>query len=469
MDKRRKQSNALQYALILVLAVAIAAILLHLTSWSDLTISASFDPDPTVTRSPLMGFAPDARNIRQCEQSDLVFILLRWADWEPEEGVFDTTYLESRFNTKRWKQEHKHAVLRFVCDIPGDSDHMDIPQWLYDQTRGGVRYHTELGMGYSPDYANARFRESHGKALQKLGEYCSKDNLVAFVELGSVGHWGEWHVEGSSGRSLMPDAEICGEYVQTYVESFPNAKLLMRRNYETAVSEKLGFYNDMTGNVPATETWLEWMRSGGTQKTVGSPMELQPVENLGRESPVGGEFASNVAMADILGENFGELLSAVTASGATFLGPNVPDLLDESTAAARDSILRRMGYRIYVRELQMQYSFVSRKLNISLTWTNSGNAGFFFDWPVTLYLYDADQNPVYWEELDLDLRDLNARDKLTVETQVALDETLRNEFYLGIGITDYSGSIRLPLAYDMGKNPLYIGDTQILYHYKGEK
>ena len=250
--------------------------------------------------------------------------------------------------------------------------------------------------------------------------------------------------------------------------SVANAKLLMRRNYEIAVSEQLGFYNDMFGNLPATEEWLTWLRSGGSQETAGLPLTLQPVEQPGRTAPVGGELASDVPMEDVLGESFGELLSSLTASGVTFLGPNVPDLCDARIAGALDSVLRRMGYRIYVSELQMQYSFVSRKLNISLTWTNSGNAGFFFDWPVTLYLYDANHEPVYWEELDLDLRELNARDRLTVQTQVSLDEALRDEFYLGIGITDYSGSIRLPLAYDMGEDPLYIGDTQILYHYQKE-
>lgn len=466
MDKRRKQNTALPYLLIVLLAVSILAILLHLSSWSDLTVSVSFDPDPTVTRSPLMGFAPDARNIRQCEQCDLVFISLRWADWEPEEGVYDIEHLESRFSLERWRQEGKHAVLRFVCDVPGEQEHLDIPQWLYEQTHGGTRYDTELGKGYSPDYANERFREAHKKAVQKLGEYCNRDGFVAFVELGSVGHWGEWHASDGRGRSLMPDAEICAEYVQVYVESFANAKLLMRRNYETAVEEKLGFYNDMTGNLLATEEWLEWIRSGGTQETSGRPLTLQPVETLGKDAPVGGEFESDVPAEELFGESFGEILSSLSASKPTFLGPNIPDLLDESTGMERNSMLRRIGYRIYVSELQMQYSFVSRKLDVSLTWKNWGNAGFFFDWPVTLYLYDADRNPVYWEGLELDLRDLNVQDKLTVKAQVPLNDTLRDEFYLGISITDYSGSIPVHLAYDMGKDPLYIGDTQILYHYK---
>ena len=465
MAKRKKRGLIFQIVLIAVLATAIAAILLRMASWSNLTVSTSFDLDPTITRSPLMGFAPDARDTDQCEESDLVFLLVRWADWEPEEGVFDTQGLEARFHIDRWKQENKHAVLRFVCDIPGESDHLDIPEWLYEQTQDGAHYDTALGMGYSPNYANARFRAAHDNALQKLGEYCNQDGFVAFVELGSLGHWGEWHAQDGSGRSLLPDAEVCEDYLRTYVDCFSNARLLARRNYAAAAEEQMGYYNDMTGNLPATEEWLGWMQNGGSQKTSRRPLELAPVQNLGRETPVGGEFASDVAMEEILGASFGEVLSSVTDSGITFLGPNVPDLSDESAALARASILRRMGYRIYVTELQMQYDFASRKLSVTLTWTNAGNAGFFFDWPVTLYLYDAEQTPVYWETLDLDLRDLNTQETILLETQVPMDETLKEDFYLGISITDYTGSIRVPLAYDMGKEPLYIGDTQILYHY----
>lgn len=466
-NTRKKRSLLLQYALILVLATAIAVIVLRMVRWTSLAVSTSFDLDPTITRSPLMGFAPDARNVSQCEESDLVFILLRWADWEPQQGVFDTEGLASRFHLDRWRQEHKHAVLRFVCDVPGEEDHLDIPEWLYAQTKGGTHYDTELGKGYSPDYANRHFLAAHQKALQKLGEYCNKDSFVTFVEVGSLGHWGEWH--GTSGRqSLMPDAEVCADYVRAYVDCFSNAQLLTRRNYEPAIDEGLGFYNDMVGNLPETEEWLSWIQKGGSQETSGRPLELVPVEGLGRKTPVGGEFASDVPMEEILGDSFGEVLSSITDSGLTFLGPNVPDLLDEDTRLARESILRRVGYRIYVSELQLQYDFASRMLNVTLTWTNAGNAGFFYDWPVTLYLYNADKTPVYWDNLPLDLRKLNTVDDLVLQTQVPMDDELRKEFYLGVSITDYSGAIRLPLAFDMGKEPLYIGDTQILYHYADE-
>ena len=30
--------------------------------------------------------------------------------------------------------------------------------------------------------------------MKALGEHYGKSDLVSYVELGSLGHWGEWHV-----------------------------------------------------------------------------------------------------------------------------------------------------------------------------------------------------------------------------------------------------------------------------------
>lgn len=465
MVNNRRRSLPLNYLLVIALTTAIIWILFYMMNQNALNITVSYKLDPTVMKNPLMGFAPDARNTAQCEQTDLVFILLRWADWEPARGVYDIDALESNYDILRWKEAHKHAVLRFVCDVPSQEDHLDIPEWLYEATGDGTHYDTELGKGYSPNYANQQFLDAHQKAIQNLAEYCNRDGFVAFVELGSLGHWGEWHALDADGRSLMPDSDICEAYIQTYVEHLENALLLTRRNYQSAVEECLGFYNDMTGNLEATAEWLDWMREGGSQATQGKPLEMVSIQDTGRQVPVGGEFASDIPMEEIMGEDIGEVLASITSAKMTFLGPNLPDLTDEENAVARDSILRRMGYRITPTELRARYSFSKKSLEIRLTMKNAGDAGFYFDWPVMLYVYDADKQPVYWETLALDLRNLNTHDELTVETTVPSIDEIKDEFYIGIAITDYSGKNNVHLAFDMGDDPLYIGNTQIIYHH----
>ena len=465
MDKQK--STLIQYVLILVLGILIAWLIHYIRSRSNLNIVTDFAPDTTYTDNPLMGYAPDAGNTAQCEKSNLVYLSLTWAQWEPREGVYDIEGFEKRCNIEKWKNEHKHAVLRFVCDIPGDSDHIDIPQWLYDRTANGVHYDNPIGKGYSPDYSDKVFMERHDAALKALADYCNRDHFVAFVELGSLGHWGEWHATGNNGETIMPGEDICTQYASRYSDDFINARLLMRRNYEIAVKAKMGFYNDMIGDTKSTDEWLEWMENGGSQHTSEEPLPLRRVPRLGWDQPVGGEFTSSIPMEEMLLDDIGTVLAEVSSSHMTFIGPKTPVLTDEKYALAAESVLRRMGYRIYVSGLKTRYDYSSNSIELQLTFNNAGNAGFYFDWPVTVYIYDGNKQQIFWEGLPLDLRDLNAGEAITVTSMVPATSDLRDEFYVGVAITDYSGEEYLKLAIDTGGQDEYIGDVQILYHHVG--
>lgn len=465
MDNGRKRSALLQYALALALAAAIAVIMFYVVNRLGLNAEVIFDPDPTVTRNPMTGFAPDAANKKACRNSDLVFILVRWADWEKEKGVYDVEALEKKYNITTWKQQKKHAVLRFVCDIPGEENHLDIPQWLYEEIHDGVHYDTSLGRGYSPNYANAQFQDAHRRAIKKLAEYCDRDGFVTFVELGSLGHWGEWHASDGR-RSIMPDADVCEAYISLYSDSFENALLLTRRPYQAALEEGMGVYNDMIGNLEDTEEWLGWLEKGGSQPTSGRPLTLSPIENRGMNAPVGGEFASDEPMEYYLGDRFGDVLASISASGITFIGPMTPNLTDEGTALARESILRRIGYRLYTSKMEINYDFSQNMLDIALTWENAGNAGFFFDWPVTVYVYDGQKQMVYWETIGLDLRDVNVGEIVVTNIRVPFADSIKDEFYFGVGITDYQGQERVYLSIDPDQMEERIDDIQILYHYE---
>ena len=469
MDKRKSKSTTAQYIAIPVLAIIIALMLLYIFMRSKLNTDITFAPDLTVTDNPLMGFAPDATNTELCEEANLVFIEISWKDFEKEDGVFDFEGIEKKYNISKWKSENKHAVLRFVCDIPGQYDHYDIPKWLYDKTGDGTHYDSELGKGYSPNYSNEVFKKYHKRAIEALAEYCNKDHFVSFVELGSIGHWGEWHAADANGKNLMPGADVCFEYATLYSENFVNACLLTRRNYDFSVDGNIGIYNDMVGAEEDTKEWLEWIKQGDIQETGGESLVLKKTE-LGKKFPVGGEFTSSVPMSQIMKKDLGDNLALISSSKMTFIGPMVPDLTSEEYAMACDSVLRRMGYRIYVSGLKTQYNFSSNEIKLTLKFQNAGNAGFFFDWPVTVHVYDKDLNEVYWEGLQVDLRQLNSVEEISSESNIPVSGDLMNEYYIGVSITDYDGNDRIILAIDQDDERVFVDNTQIIYHYKkGEK
>lgn len=79
---------------------------------------------------------------------------------------------------------------------------MDIPEWLYEKTdQAGTWYDVEFGKGFSPDYNKEQFIAYHRKAVEAMGEHWGQDGLISYIELGDLGHWGEWHVNYSCRNS----------------------------------------------------------------------------------------------------------------------------------------------------------------------------------------------------------------------------------------------------------------------------
>lgn len=70
--------------------------------------------------NPLMGYAPCAWEETIGEDISLLYMDITWAELEPEEGKYDWEKIERENQTDRWREEGKHLVLRFVCDIPGE-------------------------------------------------------------------------------------------------------------------------------------------------------------------------------------------------------------------------------------------------------------------------------------------------------------------------------------------------------------
>ena len=462
MIKKARKRSHIMCSIIPVLGCAAITLALCTAPLAALGETVTFTQTEEPLNNPLTGYAPNARDVTACADSQLVFILLTWASWEPTEGAYDIAGLEARYNIARWKAEGKHAVLRFVCDIPGGSEHLDIPKWLYDRTGDGVYYSNSYGKGYSPNYANAFLRERHAMAVQALAAYCNRDAFVSYVELGSLGHWGEWHTNTAQGVGPMPDAEVCRQYVQDYTTSFSNARLMTRRNYSIAVDEGLGVYNDMAGDTRATQLWLGWLKNGGSYKTEGKALNFTPVQRFWEYAPVGGELTSDRTMDELLGIYYSDTLATVEQGHMTFIGPNCPVWGAQNRPAAV-ALRERLGYRLYISELRTSYSLLGNSLNVYLTWNNVGLAPLYWDWPVTMYVYDGDGNPIYSETLaELKLSTLVPDKPITVLTQIPYTDTLEEGFQIGIGITSPDSRDHIRLAMESETYDNYI---QIIYTY----
>jgi len=162
------------------------------------TKTRTYAADDSAFPNAQIGYAPMI-DTAEAGDATLRYLELTWREAEPEEGVYAWEAISEKYDFASLREQGIHLVLRFACDVPGQETHLDIPDWLYAQTRDGSWYDTDYGKGYSPNYANALFRAAHHRVLCALAEFLGRDGFVSYVELGSLGHWGEWHIKSEDG------------------------------------------------------------------------------------------------------------------------------------------------------------------------------------------------------------------------------------------------------------------------------
>ncbi len=384
--------------------------------------------------NPFMGFAINAENDQAVGEYSLVYIDITFKELQPDNpDEFDFESIENENNIKSWKEQGKHAVLRFICDYPSDESHSDIPDWLMELTDDGTYYDTSYGMGYSPDYNNETFIYYHEQAIKALAEYFD-DGFVSYVQLGSLGHWGEWHIKQNEGLHDMPDEKIREEYISHYTSYFTNAKLLMRRPFNAVAKYNLGLYNDMFGSSEDTNEWLDWINYGG--KYSHTKNALSPVPDFWKFSPSGGELTSSIPMEDICGDGLEELLELMKQSHTTFIGPKTPVSLendDKIYKNATEKIMSLIGYRIGISEVSVIQALNSEDIKITLKWENNGIAPIYFDLPVSLYKKNTRGEFKKIKDIDIKLSEILPGEAVYSETVISADS---DNQILYIGISD---------------------------------
>jgi len=356
-----------------------------------LTVSVPYAASDAELVNPFIGNAVWANDTSDHPQPfTLVYASIIWADFEPEPGQYDFASFEQKNQFARWRAEGKRVILRFMLDVPSAKRHRDIPDWLYQAIdKDGTVYSIPYGRGFSPNYANPALILAHAEAVAALGARYGNDPFIAYVQLGSVGHWGEWHVHEDIGH--LPSETVLNQYVFPYIQAFPHTFLLMRRPFPIAAKYGLGLFNDSAGDLKSTETWLNWIANGGEYGTDEGAEELVPMANAWQTAPIGGELSTRLNREDQLLETLDQTLMLFERSHASWIGPgsfaDIPR--DCALQAALHTLNRRIGYRLRVSRCTVQENDHGEP-QVILLWENDGIAPFYFDWQPTLALVDTD-------------------------------------------------------------------------------
>lgn len=369
-----------------------------------------------VLTNPYMGWVPWASGTAHPQPFTMVYAPLLWRELEPvSRGYYDWAGFEKRNNFDFWSSRGVKIVIRFYLDQPTDKAHRDIPDWLHDILRAdkGTVYSTPIGRGFSPNYGDPVLIAEHGRVIAALGARYAADSRVAFIELGSLGHWGEWHCwpyaptdGGPSGA--FPVLPVSDQYVQHYIDAFPVDRLLMRRGYRKAKDWQFGLYNDMFGDKASLDSpgwgWL-WGINNGYSDDLGQTQPAMP--EFWKHGPSGGEFANGDPQYYLTDHRIKETQQAARTSHTSWLGPSSPaDMAAGCPEQANiDALMKTLGYRfVLVSETHPGFVAAGKPLTVTMNWQNKGVAPFYFRWPLELSLADPTGAIVARTITDADIR-----------------------------------------------------------------
>lgn len=410
-----------------------------------------------VLNNPYIGLVPSAGYMDFPLPYRMVYKVLTWAELEPEAGRYAFEEIERKYRMNEFYTSRRASfILRVVMDVPGRTPHKDIPEWLYKAIDGdGVWYNVpELGQGFSPAYTNETLLIRHRQLLQAMGARYNRDPRVAFLALGSLGHWGEWHTHSGKDVSIpFPPLAVSDRYVQHYVEHFPDKKLMMRRPHPVAELHGMGLYNDMFGSTRATGEFINWFENGYRSTLAGA--ELPGMPDFWKFGPSGGEFGNAGIDGEYFGRRFDEVIAMTRRSHLSWVGPSTGiERLPANQQHQLRTFLNTMGYRYVLRSAAVpEAAAAGSNAKVTLALDNVGAAPFYYDWKLELSLLDDEGHVLLSHEANADIRQLLPGSH-RLELELPLPRWLPQARYgLGFAILDpHTGQPGVELAIE-GKRP----------------
>ena len=278
-----------------------------------------------------------------------------------------------------------------------------------------------------PDWNSAAFISGATQLIRELGSRYNGHRNVAFVEIGLVGDWGEWHLgsfpycdlDWNRNRVRRPSEDLRRKIIDEYVSAFPDTQLLMLSDdvesllYALSQNTRIpiGIRRDSWGSAQFNNSSLvtQWVFSddasvGGKCRMFGrllSP-ELRPlIFERWKKAPVvvesfGGQFARALPPSKLVDQVRNCKVSLIANGSWGGAWSNLPGLYQAAILDAGS----QAGFHYAVSRTAV--NSVGTKFELQTWWSNLGTAPTYEDWDVFVRVFDV-RSQIYVAHLPLSL------------------------------------------------------------------
>jgi hypothetical protein len=341
-----------------------------------------------------------------------------WDQLEPEEGKINYALIDS--SIEKCIRNGQQLNFRVMCQ----NEDMKVPQWALD---AGVA---------SPFYDNPVFIEKQINLIKALGERYDGNPAVCFVDIGTVGQWGEWHVDPEAknpNKIKYPSEVTVKRIIDAYFLSFKKTPLVSliafktKYGFEYGTSKGAGWRADCWGDMDS----LGWNHMKGVYPQA---IEGAKAHDSWKNGPIAFETCWTMSEWYKRGWDLDYILNKALEWHATGVN-NGSESIPESWYPKVKEFEKKLGYRLVLSELS--YPSEAKKgetMEWATSWHNRGVAPVYNQYEVAVQLVSK----------------ANASNKVVVATDIDLKKLMP-------GSTDLKAAISLPGHLETGDYDVEIG------------
>ena len=316
--------------------------------------------------------ATNDKNLPSWVPSTVHYARWGWGTLEPEKGSIDYDFLDGVL--KETHEAGQKLAFRAMCcsSYPRRPYH---PDWLPDI--GGKVVVTRYGDGPElevPVLDDPPVLAAHLDFIKRLGTRYNGHPDIDHVDLGSVGWWGEWHMSRST-NAPMPTPETQKKIVDAYLDAFQKTPLVMLigggEMLQYAVENGTGWRADCLGDMGGfSKTWCH-MR-------MAYPQRLPHADAIDawKTAPVAWETCWDMRKWVNEGWSLRFIFNyALALHGSVINNKSAPLPEAENIRPEVERFLRRLGYRLVLRELRHpKQAKPGDELKLAMKWQDTGSA-----------------------------------------------------------------------------------------------